>query len=366
MKEDFKRYGGKAYFTFDQHSQKLVLTHVSAPDSDIRVAAIPENKSFRQIEDILLASSMLHTVVGKHCNGIHAYMNLLAVALHNNFDTKEWSEKRDKKPHPFRVLLYIHTFNHIMVEELTTSHLLDKNGIFAQCFGYTHNGLAEYFNSLFNNTKYASDADFQHREKVYHGVPPQHSQLGWEQAFHQIHTRYAKGFIDAYYHDDKAIQDDNDLQSFKDELEKWLPNKLADRHDFQSKESVIRFIADTMHILTVRHEIYGTNITYTLDPKIMTAQVPIDHGRPSIEEYYSLLCVAYGTSRAAFGKMKSDKLQSLLPSFEKQEEMTRVFKGLQEDYQTLENAWTANDDERQLNQETMRNIPSDLETGAGY
>jgi len=196
---------------------------------------------------------------------------------------------------------------------------------------------------------------------------PENSQLHWEQEYHAIHLKYATHFLDIFYKTDIDVQNDNQLQSFRDELNEWIPNKLPERHNFQTKKSVARFIADTMHVFTVRHEIYGTNtVKYAIDTSIMSAQVPIDHGPPSVESYYSLLCVAYATSRVSFGKMKSENLLKLTPLFDNQDSVSGVFQALQDDYKVLEDRWTATDELKNHNRDFMRNIPSDLETGAGY
>jgi len=314
-----------------------------------------------------LASSLVCTVAGRHCCGIHSYMNLVPVAVHNTFDTKHWVGE-PVRPHPVRVFLWIHCYNHIMIEELTTAHLLVKTGVFPQIFGFSHNGLAEFYNDYFSKLNYTSDADFETRSKVFGGDIPENSQLHWEMEYHKIHTRYARDFIHVFYKDDQAIQDDNLLQSLRDELNSWLPNKLPERHNFQTRESVIRFLADTMHVFTVRHEVYGTNtVRYALDPSLFSSQVPIDHGLPSEEEYYSLMCVAYATSKVSFGKMMSDRLQELLVHFpDHTDKVSEVFKNLQTDYHALTAKWTADDHNKSRNLEFMRNIPSDLETGAGY
>jgi len=254
------------------------------------------------------------------------------------------------------------------VEELTTSHLLDKTGVFPQIFGFTHNGLSEYYNSHFNTLKYTEDADFDSRLEVFGGHAPENSQLHWELEYQAIHLKYATEFLDVFYKTDRDVQEDNSLQTFRDELNEWLPNKLPERHNFQTKKSVARFIADTMHVFTVRHEIFGTNTAkYALDTTLMTGQVPIDHGPPSVESYYSLMCAFYATSRVSFGKMMTDNLLKLLPLFgDNQDRVSPVFQNLQNDYHALQAKWTSNDQEKSVNRDFMRNPPADLETGAGY
>ena len=62
-----------------------------------------------------------------------------------------------------------------------------------------------------------------------------------------------------------------------------------------------RFIADTMHHLIIRHEIYGTSgVRLSLDPRINKVQVPKDGGTYAIDEWRSLACVAMATSRVRY------------------------------------------------------------------
>jgi len=239
---------------------------------------------------------------------------------------------------------------------------------FPQVFGFTHNGRSEYYNSYFNNSQYAEDADFERREHVYGGKVPQNSQLAWEREYHNLYMKYASDMVHLYYADDHAVASDEQLQNFHAELNKWLPNALPERHSFKTRASLSRFLADTIHVFTVRHEVYGTNtVKYALDPSIISSQVPIDFGLPSIEEYYSLLCVGYATSRVSFGKMFSPNILKMVEYFpEHQSDVQTVFQALQDGFKRLESEWTADQAQLDHNRDYFRNIPSDLETGAGY
>jgi len=282
---------------------------------------------------------------------------LVSLALNNAFDTQE-------RFHPFRVVMNVHFFNHIFVNELTTSHLLSETGVFAQIFPTTFDGLADYLNDKYVNFEYARDCKYEERKDQFDGRYPKHSQLGWEKHYVSAYRQYGNDIVNAIWDSDEAVQQDALIQDFAHEMNKRLILGLPLRHNFQTREGVGRFIADSVYVVTVRHEVYGTKATMPgMDPKIMNGQVPRDFGPEAIEVYNSVLWVGLATSQANFAKLRQD-FKPLLAVIQDEHQRGALGKALDNFQQGLTDIQT--EFESDYDYDYLKTLPSQLETGAGY
>lgn len=282
VKQGMKRYGGKAYFDWTRSTDpdeppKLVLKSVETPDglsyqapklprdwkpleSQIDLVSIDIN--FKHAQDLIASSSLAHVVMGKHCAGHHSYFNLIAVAINNAFDAEPWITNKYgiKHPHPIRTAILPHFYNHIVVEEKTTAHLLEDLAVFPQVFAFTHPALADYYNLVFAKLHFLQDADLSKRlgvlgydytdaqltdvhgtvkreftslgslrreekkdERVHGGLPQQidptlQSQISWEVSYYRLLFRYATSIVDAVYKIDDDVAKDPAIKRLHDEL----------------------------------------------------------------------------------------------------------------------------------------------------
>jgi hypothetical protein len=360
VKPDYKKYGGKAFFKYENDT--LVLKSVIAPGGTEEIEVDPHSQAFKNAQQQLIASTYAEVVIGKHLCGIHAYYNLIAIAMHNNYDT-------DQHPYlqPLRLLLHIHFFNHITVEELSTPRLLTPTGIFSQIFAFTYPALARYVNDTFDNMRFGVDEDFDAREKVFHGSVPEKSQLHWEKQYHHIFKKYAENCVKAIYHDEDAYVSDKSLQGFFNELAEALPNSLAHRYKFEHPSGLVHFLADAIYHLVVRHEIYGTLSTaYALDTSIGITQVPVDARPLPQEEVLTQVWINIINSRVRFSPLRPfTNFRSLLNELtdKQRDSLKPVFEELDKDLLELEEKWKK---DPQYNEHYLRPLPSSLETGAGY
>jgi len=376
VKTDYKRYGGKAYLRYNRDADQMTVVGVrSALFGAERIQVNPNSAAFRDAEEVILACMAMQCVVGKHCAGIHSYFNLVPIALSNAFDThtpwENWT------PHPFRVMMNIHFYNHIMTEELTTTHLLNKGSVFEQIFAMDQYGLGNFYNDTFNHMEFTSDADLETRWAQYGGNPTrqfspnrQSSQLLWEQVYHDAILEYTTGLVDCIYSDDQEVCRDTELQLYKAELDALLPIRLPARHDFKTRTSVARHFADAVFCVMIRHEIYGTmNVKYGLDIKLFNQAVAIDGGTPSCEDYMSTMLVALATSRAVFTKMINGSFRystylEQLPQYKRT--MLPICEAFTKRLQNIQDEWTSTPEARLINADYLRVLSNDLETGAGY
>jgi len=74
---------------------------------------------------------------------------MVSLSLYNSFDVIGKTEAG--VPHPFRYALNINFYNHVLVAEKTTAHLLDKGAVFNQIFAFSHKGVTNFIDEFFTN-----------------------------------------------------------------------------------------------------------------------------------------------------------------------------------------------------------------------
>ncbi|QDV81761.1 DUF3488 domain-containing protein [Planctomycetes bacterium TBK1r] len=368
-KSDYESYGGMAYFVIDDAERCMNLTHVVAPHSDVELAVDPTDARFRHAEDMILASVYFYVVSGKHLVEIHMGLNLVEVALFNSFDAKQqWF-------HPVRLALYPHLFAHELAEELTTQNLLEDKAVFPQIFATTNVSLMRHLNDRFGEYALAGDENFDLRERILltgragqalEDVLPR-SSLVWEKRYAAIWLKYATDLVDAAYASDGAVAADECVQMLYANLSATFREPMPARFgELRTRQGLARFIADMMHHLIIRHEVYGTSgVRLALDPRINKVQVPKDGGPYGLDDWRSLACVAMATSRVRYTLLKTD--------------YKNVFDDLQDPgvnqkYRAAHDRMKGKLDELENifksdgvnNYDTLRLLPSELDIGAGY
>jgi hypothetical protein len=368
-KPDYEPYGGQAFFYIDAKAERLVLRSVIAQRTTREIAANPDDATFRRAEAMIIASLYYYVVSGKHLAEIHMTYNLLEVAMYNAFDSQgQWT-------HPFRTVLYLHTFSHELAEELTTEHLVQEGAVFTQIFATTHRSLVQHLNDTYERFEYGKDEEFETRAELMR-IPSESGEpkllpkaaITWELELVKIWTRYADALVDIIYENDAAVLDDRYMHDFFQELSVVLAKPLPPRYaKLQTKAGVSRFITDTVHHLVVRHQVYGTTGVPGLDPRIATTQVPRDGGTPGVDEWRSLASVALATAHARFVLILND-FKYLLDDVDAKYRpgMRDVYDRLQEDLRVLDAEWTSTDENKDFNRNYFRAVPSDMHTGPGY
>lgn len=417
-KPDFVKYGGVARFRVrhvaaassssdstesTNFTPLLELVSVSAPNSK-KVINVPAPtdpaladplSEFRKVETVLLASTCANCVVAKHCAGIHSYFNLIAVSLHNAFDTQPWlqsaivSGKNGKYPHPIRLALMPHFYNHVIVEELTTPHLLERYAVFPQIFNFTDEGLAQYYDRQFALFDLNSDADLSARfavlgldESSVSKLDAKSGTLAWEIQYHKIFLKYCTMLVEATYYEsaprlDDAVKADPLIRALAKELQAALPNKVPARYgSLDTVARLARFMADTIFCVSIRHQIYGVNTAHYCDDWLSVPnQVPVDYGVPAVEDYMSQLYVALATTRPLFILFKArdvaHRWNYLLAPLAKTvpdiySRFSAAFDWLQKEFDGVEAAYSSNAVEKLVNFELNRALPSDLCPGSAY
>jgi hypothetical protein len=368
-KPDYESYGGVAYFEIDDRRKNLVLVSVRPPGATRDILTDPNDAAFRHAEDLILASLYYYVVSGKHLVEIHMGLNLVEIALFNAFDAKlQWN-------HPIRIALYPHLFAHELAEELTTQNLLEDGAVFTQIFATTNAALMRHLNDRFSEYQLGRDEDFDYREKVLLSgrkgerladVLPG-SSLIWEREYAEVWQEYADAIVNGAFESDEKVADDRCIQTLFANLSDLFLQPLPKRYaQLATKSGLARFIADTMHHLIIRHEIYGTSgVRLSLDPRINKVQVPKDGGPPAIDEWRSLACVAMATSRVRYTKLLIN-FSNVFSDIEDEDIRLKLRKAhtqLKSQLQRLEEKFNSDGVD---NYQTLRLVPADLDIGAGY
>lgn len=350
--------------------QKLELISVVAPRTETEIFVNTMDATFRRAESMVLASMYFQVISGKHLGIIHMTYNLLEVVFHNAFDAQ------GQFNHPFRTFMYLHLFSHELAEELTTEHLVQEGAVFTQIFATTHDSLINHLNDEYHRFEYAADEDFEYREEIMrmdNGQLLPGVCINWELAYAKIWRKYTDALIHTIYPDDKAVQNDKYLQDMYRGLKQVYFNNLPKRYaELQTKAGLSRWASDTIHHLTVRHQVYGTTgINSAMDPRISSPQVPKDGGTPGVDEWRSLVCVGLATACARFTLLlgpNDEKFVYLLDGVDPvyYQGMAKAFEDLHDDLVALDKKWTSDAENRTFNYNYFRAVPSVLRTGPGY
>jgi len=372
-KPGFYGYGGIAYFKYQpQSDHPLVLKYITPINNDMNLLSVDEPSQELDLAIKGFASSTgIISVAGFHLAGIHMYFNLVGLSLYNIYDI---ISPTPKYTHPFRAAMNIHFYNHVLVEEKTTAHLMDRGGVFNQIFALDHDSICNFVQDRFNFQEYAYDADLERRSAVFGDSLPEHSQLHLQKEYLKIFQEYAHNLVTTIWDSDDALRGDILTQKFYEELNGLNMRRNNDqgaempiKYSFQTREGVEKFISETIFVLIVLHEVYGTKVpTYGTHSEILPSQVAIDGKPPTLEDYTSLLLVTAATSRVKFSNLLEQDPVAPFENCLEGERLSKLFFGLQQRLRELEIKWTSNAEEVFINEQYHRILPSDLEVGAGY
>jgi len=206
---------------------------------------------------------------------------------------------------------------------------------------------------------------------------PVNSQIHWQRRYKEIFLNYAQELVYAIWEKDEDLAGDRQMKQFYDELDGYLKRRnnnqgagLPDRYKrFRSRDALSHFLADTMFVVILMHEVYGTYVpSWATDASLLPSEVPKDKPIPTIEDYASLIMVTAATSRVKFPLLLE---QNAFDPFSKCNErfvqvLPQIFLRLQKRLRNLDSEWTATAEQLFINTQYGRVLPRDLEVGAGY
>jgi len=297
---------------------------------------------------------------------------LVSLSLYNVYDIVT---PPPKFTHPFRAAMNIHFYNHVLVEEKTTAHLMDLGGVFNQIFALDHESLCSFIQDDFNAQEFGKDAELDRRAAVFGNSIPKNSQIHWQKEYLEIFQEYAHDLVTTIWDSDEALKEDNHTQKFYQELNdlhmrrnnnsgKGLPSKY---HSFQAREGVELFIAESMFVVIILHEVYGTKVpSYQTQPHLVPNSIALDGDPATLEDYTSMILVTAATSRVKFSNLLEQDPVAPFENCDQAKRLSQLFYGLQQRLRELESKWTSSAEDIFINEQYHRILPSELEVGAGY
>jgi len=96
------------------------------------------------------------------------------------------------------------------------------------------------------------------------------------------------------------------IRNLASNIPKGLPQRF--RHNgvstFATKAQAVELMASAIHIVTCRHEVYGTLFgNWAYEPFIMQSQLPLDYGPPAVNDFQAMVGIAMATSRKPATKL---------------------------------------------------------------
>jgi len=327
-KEELEHYGGKAFFVKSKGVDgfdSLKLSYITAPFSSEPIYPDPSCPKFRYTERIIHASLLFVNVSQHHLLEVHTMLSAVMVAAHNAFDASP-----SPSVHPLRSILNQHFVSQIVVQEITTPHLLEEKGIFHQMFALTFKELTKSLNDSYDRYRtqgyFMVDLDWNRRRATLNSV-----ETHWEMQYYENFSDYTKRVTDIIYSSDEAVKGDTELQNFVKNMSKTL-GMLPARHvdtlpdssvQIVSKEQVQTLIADLLYFGIVRHEMLGTaSVRSFVDWRYSgVTQVYKDGGPYPQDDYKILTLIALAT-----GVTKWPKMTPSLENFKKIDQSLDGFK----------------------------------------
>jgi len=236
--------------------------------------------------------------------------------LHNSFVIS-----KKEKIHPFRAALHLHFTNHIEVQEVTTGHLLDRNGVFNQVFSWTYEGLTQALNDAYRNYEYAKDCD-DNRLKA--------GDDSWDNDYISVFHEYGLDIASSIWRNDGEVSGDSEMRDFYENLNNSLPNGLPKRYDnFKTIKGVAKFLGDTVYTVIVRHEIYGTRVVFfSLDHRYSGLTEALNDFSDVVrDDYLSTIIIATATSMKSFPKLLDIRpfYEKMLVNVEEKDDLMKHF-----------------------------------------
>ena len=199
-------------------------------------------------------------------------------------------------------------------------------------------------------------------------APLPYSHLEMELKYYAIFKRYFDKLVTQHYQNDKIYEDrDGDLavKDFYEELRE-VGIDLPPRHEnLKTREGLTCFLADTVYMHTVLHEVYGTKHMFTfLDTRLMQFKYDKFNFPPKWEAYMSSVFVSLATSRAAFPKLMGADMSDVFQDLGSKGAKTAcdAWKKLQHDLQDVSREYGNHGNVDALG----RILPEDLELGVMY
>lgn len=266
---------------FRVNGDRLVATQIENKELGM---IKPDNEQWDLAQKIALCAVSTHTSLVRHFNWVHlACGGPLAIAARNQLPAE----------HPLMRLLWPHIYGTQISNQNVTQDQMGPGGKFDTIFSFTHQGMCQLFSRTYDQYSISVidpqlDASKRGIDKAAFARP---SQNNLEQLFEVIHI-HSKHYLRKYYATDEAVRNDHHIRQWLYQLDQLIPNGIGEliSADTVNFESLSRFCASLIYLVTVQHEALGTALwNYQLWIDKQPVRVYKNHPTERVDVYQRLV-----------------------------------------------------------------------------
>jgi len=229
---------------------RLTVRHI---DSDEFGCVMPGDPNWTTAARLAVCAASTHLAMTRHFNYVHLICaNHWAVAARNHL----------RYNHPLYRLVWPHMANSLYTNYGITRGQLRADGDFTHMFSFTHAGLIDYFDTMYEQypitiTDPVADRARRGLDDVAFDTP---SQRNLEEVFEVMHA-HARRYIHIYYESDEALRADDAVRSWLGALDASIPNGIgAVLGDGITRAGLARLVGGYIFEGNTMHDLAGTTL----------------------------------------------------------------------------------------------------------
>lgn len=278
VKPGLHRLGVRVRFTLDQENARLRPVSI---ESELGLSR-PTDAAWATASKIALCAVSTHTSLVRHWSWVHLIGGeTLSVVTRNALP----------EYHPLCRLLWAHLFGTQASNRLGTESQLVPEGDFGAIFSYAVPEMYRLFrNTVKEFTVQAWDPEsFARAREVLEAGFEQPTETNLKTIFEILHRHTAR-YIALYYLSDQEVRDDRYLCRWLDDLHRLLPNGIPLESATVTRESLARFTASCIYLVSVQHELVGSCLwNYQVWAHAIPCRVYVDGRRTPVDVYQRLV-----------------------------------------------------------------------------
>jgi lipoxygenase len=266
-------------FALDAKSRSLRATRI---DSELG-SCTPDDRDWDLAQRLALCGVTTHLSLVRHFNWLH-----LMSGGPLSFTTRNCL----LATHPVRRLLQPHVFATHSSNQMVTLDQMAPGGDFENIFSYTHAGVCDLFE------KTCAEADLRRFnpevDARLRGVDAKKLNLPALQNFlslFEVIRNHVERYLGLYFDSDEAIADDEQLGSWVESLDAYVPNGVDELAGTPlTLSGASQLLATVIYFTTVEHEVLGSGVwNYQLWPDVQPPRVYANGQRLPLDVYARLV-----------------------------------------------------------------------------
>ncbi len=297
VKEGLCRLGGKAVLKYNPETQQMETETISYQGQNYTKDSGSE---WEQKQKIMLMTMSTDISITRHLLYTHACTAGIFSAVNNLYLSDN---------HPLRILMYPHQHLTLAVNNTNLKLLFgNESGFFPSIFSYNRETILKLVNQKIQNFNISFmdiEKDLQKRYMI--GTQSDGEFVPYPYAKNTLRLRslisnHVKGYLDLYYADDQALQEDETVKSWYEALNIYIPNGIKEYVSEISKENLTKLITTFLYTASVEHENVGNvKMHYGIWHQYIPTQVAIDPSKlPSVDLLHQYMDLSFLTSVPSF------------------------------------------------------------------